>query len=72
MKNLIRIIILTLILSSCGQTVDWDKEKEYFNPKKGILYYKGSPFTGKLVEYYENGQLEEKSNYKDCKRDGSY
>ena len=40
--------------------------------KKGILYkkYSRTPFTGCSVEYHDNGQLEEKGNWKDGKLEG--
>ncbi len=74
MKQIPILLLLSFILVSCGKTVDYDKEKEYFtNEGRGnnlVVYYKGSPYSGKVVYYYENGQLESKLSYKEGKRDG--
>ena len=52
-----------LAVISCNKTVNYDKEREYFNEENGIVYYKGSPFSGTLL-----GHLK-KSKYKDGKLD---
>ena len=78
-KNLL-VLSIFILLSSCGQTVDYDDEKEYLiwsNPySKGprVLSYKGLPFNGELVEYFddEKTQLKERRDYKEGKIDGQY
>lgn len=65
MKNKLFIFCL-LTLISCNKTVNYEKERDYFNEENGIVYYKGSPFSGTLL-----GHLE-KSKYKDGKLDGAY
>jgi antitoxin component YwqK of YwqJK toxin-antitoxin module len=70
MKQISIFLLLSFVLVSCNQTVDRGKEGEYFKEENGITYYKGSPFTGTTVEYYENGQLNKKGSYKEGKPDG--
>ena len=45
------------------------KELEFRGFDK-IAYHKGSPYTGKVIIYYENGKKEKEANYKDGKLDG--
>ena len=75
-KNLLFFSII-ILLSSCGKTVDYDDEREYItlsNPSKGprVLSYKGLPFNGELVEYFDDKktQLKERKDYKEGKIDG--
>ncbi len=76
-KNLLFLSIF-ILLSSCGQTIDVDDEREYItfsNPySKGprVLSYKGLPFNGELVKYFddEKTQLKERRDYKEGKIDG--
>ena len=78
-KNLL-ILSIIILLSSCGKTVDYDDEKEYltfsypYSDSPRVLSYKGLPFNGELVEYFddEKTQLEERRDYKDGKIDGQY
>ena len=35
-----------------------------------IAYHKGSPYTGKSINYYVNGKKQSEGNYKDGKEDG--
>ena len=76
-KNLLFLSIF-ILLSSCGQTIDWDDDKEYitisFNSEglTKVLSYKGLPFNGELVEYFddEKTQLKERIDYKEGLKDG--
>jgi antitoxin component YwqK of YwqJK toxin-antitoxin module len=46
--------------------VDKEKDKEYLMEIKRVVYYKGSPLTGKLVEYYHSdgeGRLPHEDGY---------
>ena len=53
MKKLL--ILGTLIfMSSCGKTVDRGDEEKYLKTENGVQYYKGSPYSGKLVEFYDD------------------
>lgn len=71
-KNILQLLIFSLFLISCSQTVNYDEEKEYFEKKKSILYYKGSPYSGVIEKHYKNGELHEKETYKEGKKDGDY
>ena len=46
--------------------------REQIVMRNGLAYEVNSqtPFTGIAVDYYENGQLEYKENFKDGRRDG--
>ena len=54
------------------QTIDKDSEeyKHFETTSKGIVHFKGGPFSGSVTEYYENGQLKEKAPYIDGKMNG--
>ncbi|MDA8893805.1 hypothetical protein N9I78_02395, partial [Flavobacteriaceae bacterium] len=68
-KNLL-VLSIIILLSSCGQTIDVDDEKNYLiniSSLVGITSYKGIPYTGEIVKYVddEKTQLEWKKNYKE-------
>ena len=65
-------ILLLLLIISCPQTINFNENEEYFTETNKITYYKGSPFTGVVERYYDNGQLWVKTTYKDGKEDGPY
>ena len=67
MKKLLSILCLVLLVS-CSNEVPDDQLVE----RQGITYEVNSttPFTGSSVNYYDNGQLKQKENYKDGKQDG--
>ena len=71
MKKLLLLLFL-IPLISC--TEDWTGEKEVtsLQDRNGIKYEVNSEvgFTGKYVEYYENGQKSYETNYKNGKQDG--
>ena len=70
-KNLLFLSIF-ILLSSCGQTIDFDDDKEYIEDKNKVFWFKGDPYTGKLVKYYdkEKTQLQIEVFFKDGKRNG--
>ena len=72
LKRSITVLVCLILFTSCTKSIDYKKEKEYIEVKKGITYYKGEPFTGEIFRNYDNGQLEYKANYKDGKEDGLY
>ena len=47
MKNYPILILFLILISSCTKTINIDEERQYLEIKKGILYYKGVPFSGK-------------------------
>jgi len=78
MKKLLFILLfIPLILFSQETKVKnefiYDSFKEDFlKVTDGITYYNGEPYTGVFYGNYENGQLKQKSNYKDGKLDGLF
>lgn len=42
-------LFLVLLIIACGKTVDENEERQYLTREKRVQYYKGSPFTGTLV-----------------------
>lgn len=74
MKNFKKLLIFSILilLSSCGQTIDFDDDKEYIEDKNKVFWFKGDPYTGKMVKYYdkEKTQLEIELFLKDGKRNG--
>ena len=69
MKKLLTILCLVLLVS-CSNEVPSDKLVE----RQGVTYETNStkPFTGTSVEYYENGQVEVRINFKDGEKNGLY
>jgi antitoxin component YwqK of YwqJK toxin-antitoxin module len=69
MKKLLTILCLVLLVS-CSNEVDPDK----LVYRNGLYYEVNStkPFTGSVVEYHDNGQLEHRENYKKGLRDGLF
>ena len=60
------LMVLLLPALALGETMD-----DLVN--RDGLYYKNFtdvPFTGKIVDYYPNGQLRKKETHKDGKKDG--
>lgn len=72
-KNLL-VLPIIILLSSCGQTIDYDTEEEYIKVGPDILNYKGIPYTGVLIRYYdeEKKQLQIKRTYEDGKAHGPH
>ena len=70
MKKLL--LLLTLItISSCSQKINYSEEKEYFEERGIILYYKGSPFSGTLIKINQYG-FKEKILFKEGKTNGTF
>ena len=65
----ILVILSLMVLVSCSPT---EVPSEKLVERGGITYLINSqtPFSGRSVSYYENGQLTFKGNYKDGKEDG--
>ena len=73
MKTIARItsiLICLILLTSCAQSIDGNLEKDYLEEENDIVLYKGEPYNGEMFFNYENGQLQERRNYKDGKPDG--
>jgi len=71
-KNLVFLLFVTLLVSSCTKTIDYDKEKEYFNEENEVFYYKGSPFNGVLIRNYDEKQIRISKSYEDGKLNGPW
>ena len=67
MRKLLPILCL-LIIASCSKEIPFDQLVE----RGGLVYEVNSqtPFSGRVVSYYYNGQLGFKHNYKDGLQDG--
>ena len=59
--------LLIFLLISCTQTINYNDESEYFKNENGVIYYKGSVFSGYLVERSENEVVYQKSKYDEGK-----
>ena len=77
MKIYISILLLFLLLTSCGSDLDitkfTDKEisEKFSVTDNGLLYYKKDLYTGQIVKYnYVGGTLDFELNYIDGKYDG--
>ena len=76
MKNLFKILFLSLFMFSCGDNLVEEVKERYDNGKlKVVEYYKKVGDNQELVrkiEYYENGQIKGEENYYHQKRDGKW
>ena len=66
MRHILTSVVLVVLLFpslASGETVKWGD----LIVREGLHYKKFTdvPFTGKVVDYYENGQLFSKGTYKD-------
>lgn len=50
LNNTLLILVLVFSVISCKKEVNYDLEKDYFEEKKKVVYYKGSPFNGTLIK----------------------
>jgi antitoxin component YwqK of YwqJK toxin-antitoxin module len=68
MKKLTILIAMLIAIGGCSNEVPYDQLVQ----RGGLNYEVNSqtPFTGSIVGYHENGQLEVKGNYKDGLEDG--
>ena len=73
-KLILILILSSIVMTSCSQTIDLEKDKKdiNYNFTNGILKYKSKPFTGKVESHYRNGQLQSKGSSKEGKRDGNF
>ena len=69
-KNLVFVLFVIFLVSSCTQTIDYDKEKEYFKEENEIFYYKGNLFSGVLISNYDDEQISSSKSYDDGKLNG--
>lgn len=65
MKKLL--LLLIVLLSACTQSINYELEDEYFEERKGILYYKGTPFNGEVFSLNSNETLKDKGRFKEGK-----
>ena len=65
-----KLLILTMLVAIGGCSKEVPREQIVM--RNGLAYEVNSqtPFTGIAVDYYENGQLEYKENFKDGRRNG--
>ena len=63
MKNMLLIVFALISFSSCSQEVSFDTIER----KNEIVYIKGTdtPYTGKVVSYYQNGKKSAEFSYVD-------
>ena len=71
-KLILILILSSIVMTSCSQTIDLEKDKKdiNYNFTNGILKYKSKPFTGKVESHYQNGQLQSKGSFKEGEKDG--
>jgi len=71
LMKILLLITIAILSVGCGeneQVVDFDLLEE----REGIRYLKDSetPYTGKVISLYENGQKEHETNFKNGEVDG--
>ena len=78
MKSVLPVLFLALLIAGCSQpaeeTVDTSQTKVGYDGSTYIMQLDGSsnePFTGSVIEKYDNGQLTGKTAYKAGKPEGS-
>jgi antitoxin component YwqK of YwqJK toxin-antitoxin module len=67
--NYLILLLSLLVLTACAKP---DVLADKLDKRNGIIYQVDSdePFTGRSMRFYENGQLENTTDYKDGKKDG--
>ena len=70
MKNTLALILLVFGIVSCSKEISSDQLVK----RNGITYEVNSqtPFNGRRVSYYDNGQLRGKGSFKDGELNGPY
>ena len=71
MNKLLLMLLIILVISGCSQKeLTWDD----LVTRGDITYIKftETPFTGKLIDYYPDGQLSAKGSFKNGKKEGMY
>jgi antitoxin component YwqK of YwqJK toxin-antitoxin module len=65
---------LIVLFSSCGKTVNWDEERDFFDREKGLLLYKEKPFTGTVESFHDvlYHKIKRKQEFKDGLPNGEY
>ena len=63
LNNTLLILILVFSVISCKKEVNYNLEKDYIYEKKKIIYYKGSPFNGILIETVKTILWHEEASY---------
>jgi len=66
------LLIFLFTLYSCNESINANKELKYLKSEKGVQYYKGTPFTGELLSYYDNGGIKYSGIYKDGLQEGTH
>lgn len=71
MKKILLILIVSMSLISCGEP-EQSINREQLQERNEVKYEvnQETPYTGKVIDYYENGQIQSKENYKDGKLNG--
>jgi len=66
MKNILYIVLVSLILAGCSERV-----VDTLQNRNGVGYAinEENPYTGRLIEYWGNGEKKREVNYKDGKQD---
>ncbi len=67
MKNLLSILLVSIILMGCSENRVLVEE---LTNKGGLLYYEGDLYDGVGFNVYPDGQLAWEGNFKDGKQDG--
>ena len=69
MKNLLSIVLVSIILMGCSENrVLVDELTNKGSEDSPLMYYEDGLFTGVCVDVYTDGQLRGERNYKDGKR----
>ena len=70
MKKILLILIISISLTSYGKSIN----KEQLHNKNGVYYEinKETPYTGKAIAYYKDGQIVGKQNYKNGLENGEW
>ena len=69
----LHIVLISIIFSSCSRTEKFDKldiSNEALLLTNGVLYYKDSPFTGRIVSYNDESRFKSEAKYENGKKHG--
>ena len=64
------LLLLTIFLASCSP-VEVTSDKIVYRDEVAYLVNTQKPFTGNVVDYHDNGQLQYSFSFKDGKVDGT-
>lgn len=63
------ILILVLNLVSCGETYEssivYSDEMNFIDVKDGYYFYKNKPYTGEVIQTFDDGIISQRENYED-------